>query len=88
MEESMHTLQMEIALTLTVGGVYSRRYDAWDEIEVEDIFCSSGGRQIDILSGVDRRDPAVQAALANLATAFEGEILDLLSADYFADQLP
>ncbi len=88
MEELMHTLQMEIALTLTVGGVYSRRYDAWDDVEVDDVFVSRGGRQVDILAGVDRRAPAVQVLLANLESAFGDEILILLSADYFADHLP
>jgi hypothetical protein len=88
MEELMHTLQMEIALTLTVGGVYSRRYDAWDDVEVDDVFVSRGGRQVDILAGVDRRAPAVQVLLANLENAFGDEILILLSADYFADHLP
>ena len=84
----MHTLQMEISLTLTVGGVYSRRYDEWDEVEVEDIFVSRDGRQVDILAGVDRRNPAVQAVLANLADALDDQIVDLLRADYFADFLP
>jgi len=84
----MHTLQMEIALTLTVGGVYSRRYDEWDEVGVEDIFVSRDGRQVDILAGVDRRNPAVQAVLANLADALDDQIVDLLRADYFADFLP
>ena len=84
----MHTLQMEIGLTLTVGGVYSRRYDEWDEVGVEDIFVSRDGRQVDILAGVDRRNPAVQAVLANLADALDDQIVDLLRADYFADLLP
>ena len=88
MEARMHTLQMEISLTLTVGGVYSRKFDEWDEIEIEDIFVSQGGRQLDILSGVSRLDPAVRALLANLEHAYGEEILDLLHADYFADQLP
>ena len=81
----MHTVQVDISLTLTVGGVYSRRHDEWDEVGVEDIFVSLGGRQVDILAGVDRRAPAAQA---NLAGALEDQIIDLLSADYFADLLP
>ena len=84
----MHTVQVDISLTLTVGGVYSRRHDEWDEVGVEDIFVSLGGRQVDILAGVDRRAPAAQAILANLAGALEDQSIDLLSADYFADLLP
>ena len=84
----MHTTQMEISLTLTVGGVYDRRDETWDQVEIEDMFLSRGGKQIDVLRDVDRRAAAVQAILANLTDGICEEVEDLLTADYFADFIP
>ena len=84
----MHNTQIEISLTLSVSGVYDRRYDTWDEIEIDDIFLSRGGKQFDLLRGVDRRSEVTQAILGNLAGGLGDEIEEYLADDFFADFLP